>query len=86
MKTKNNNYIQSIIEQGLSILRTGDVSEAQFQCWLNASQTALILSSKDIVPSVNYRSVILSTMTNNLQPYQKLSMCLRYLISVQNLI
>lgn len=86
MKPNKNNYIQSIIEQGLSILRAGDVSETQFQCWLNASQTALILSSKNMIPSINYRSVILSTMTNNLQPYQKLSMCLRYLISVQNII
>lgn len=79
-------YIQSIIEQGLMILRMGNVTEAQFQSWLADSQSALIISSKNMTASIFYHSVILSTMKNNLQPYQKLSMCLRYLISVQNII
>ena len=79
-------YIQSLIDQGLMILRTGNVTETQFQSWLTASQSALIMSSQNMMASINYHSVILSTMNNNLQPYQKLSMCLRYLISVQNII
>ncbi len=79
-------YIQSLINQGLMILRTGNVTETQFQSWLAASQSALIMSSQNMASSINYHSVILSTMNNNLQPYEKLSMCLRYLISVQNII
>lgn len=79
-------YIESIINQGLMILRTGNVNEAQFQSWLAASQSALIMSSQNMTASINYHSVILSTMNNNLKPYEKLSMCLRYLISVQNII
>ena len=79
-------YIQSIINQGLMILRAGNVTDPQFQNWLTASQSALIMSSQNMIASINYHSVILSTMNNNLHPYQKLSMCLRYLISVQNLI
>lgn len=79
-------YIQSLIDQGLMILRAGNVTETQFQSWLTASQSALIMSSQNMTASINYHSVILSTMNKNLQPYQKLSMCLRYLISVQNLI
>ncbi len=68
------------------ILRTGNVTETQFQSWLAASQSALIMSSQNMAASINYHSVILSTMNNNLQPYEKLSMCLRYLISIQNII
>ena len=71
----NNIPIQQVIDQGLKIMQNGQVTES-------------ILNMTTKNPSIysNYLSVILAASNPNIQPYQRLSMCLQYLIKIQPII
>ena len=74
--------IQKVINQGL-ILMQHSLTDAQYQIWLEYSKSVLAMVTKNQVVIVNYMRVILSASNPQLQPHQRISMCLRYLISIQ---
>ena len=82
----NNIPIQQVIDQGLKIMQNGQVTDAMYQVWVEYSKSILNMTTKN--PSIysNYLSVILAASSPNIQPYQRLSMCLQYLIKIQPII
>ena len=82
----NNIPIQQVIDQGLKIMQNGQVTDAMYQVWVEYSKSILNMTTKN--PSIysNYLSVILAVSNHNIQPYQRLSMWLKYLIMIQPII
>lgn len=82
----NNTPIQQLIDQGLKIMQNGQVTDAMYQVWVEYSKSILSMTTKN--PSIysNYLSVILAASNPDMQPYQRLSMCLQYLINIQTII
>ena len=68
------------------LVKKNDVSEDMFQIWLKYSQSILEQIASPSTFYISYLQVILSTMDSTILPYQKLSMCLKYLISILPLI
>lgn len=81
-----NQYLQQVIDRGLDMLRSGNVTQDMFNVWLDWSQTVLRLIVKNPKINSDYMNVILVSMNPVLQPYEKLSMCLRYLIQMSPLL
>ena len=77
-----NQYLQQVIDRGLDMLRSGNVTQDMFNVWLDWSQTVLRLIVKNPKINSDYMNVILVSMNPVLHPYEKLSMCLRYLIQM----
>ncbi len=77
-----NQYLQQVIDKGMDMLRSGNVSEEMFHVWLDWSQTVLRLIVKNPKISSDYMNVVLASMNPVFQPYERLSMCLRYLIQM----
>ena len=82
----NNIPIQQVIDQGLTTTQHGKLTAAMYQVWVQYSKSILNMTTKN--PSIysNYLSVILAASNPNIQPYQRLSMCLQYLIKIQPII
>lgn len=85
----NNNYkytiLKTVIDRGMQLMQN-DVSEDLFQFWLKYSQSVIEQIANGTTFHIGYLQVILSTMTSTILPYQKLSMCLKYLIGILPLI
>lgn len=85
----NNNYkytiLKTVIDRGMQLMQN-DVSEDMFQIWLKYSQSVIEQIANGTTFHIGYLQVILSTMDSTILPYQKLSMCLKYLISILPLI
>lgn len=77
-----NQYLQRVIDKGMDMLRSGNVSEEMFHVWLDYSQTVLRLIVKNPKITSDYMSVVLASMNPVFRPYERLSMCLRYLIQM----
>lgn len=77
-----NQYLQQVIDRGLDMLRSGNVTQDMFNVWLDWSQAVLRLIVKNPKINSDYMNVILVSMNPVLQPYERLSMCLRYLIQM----
>ena len=77
--------IQNVIKQGLNLMQNS-LTEQQYQIWLEYSKSMLALASKNRNIMMNYMQVILSASNPLLAPYQSISMCLRYLISIQSIL
>lgn len=77
-----NNILEGAIREGISLLSNPSLSEQQFNIWLEYSKNLLNLATKNSTYVSNYYTVIIAANTGNLQPYQKLSKCLQYLISI----
>lgn len=86
MWNNNISIIQQVIDQGLKMMQNGQVSESTYQIWVEYSKSMLNIATNN--PSIysNYLSVILAASNPNMQPYQRLSMCLQYLINIQMII
>ena len=85
----NNNYIllDGVIRQGLDLMRKGNsLQENQFRYWLDYSKHTLSLISSNPFLITNYMNVIVAALRPGLEPYQRLSMCLRYLIGIQSVV
>lgn len=78
--------IKSVIDTGLTLMRNPNLTEEQFRIWLDYSQKALNIASKNPAFTTNYLNVILATLNQNLLPSQKLSMCIKYLIGILHLL
>lgn len=84
---RNNTLIQDVIAEGFRLMQTNNVTDDQFYGWLNYSKSALMIASNNPVLFMNYNSVINAALTATyLQAFEKLSMCLRYLIGIQVLV
>ncbi len=77
--------IQNVINQGLNLMQLS-LTEEQYQIWLEYSKSMLALASKNQHIMMNYMQVILSASNPILTPYQRISMCLRYLIGIQSIL
>jgi len=78
-----NNILDGAIYEGISLMSNPNLSEQQFNIWLEYSKNLLNLATKNSTLMTNYYSVIIAANTGHLQPHQKLSMCLNYLIGIQ---
>ena len=77
--------IQNVINQGLNLMQNS-LTEQQYQIWLEYSKSMLALASKNPNIMMHYMQVILSASNPSLKPYQRISMCLRYLIGIQSIL
>lgn len=85
----NNNYIllDGVIRQGLDLMRRGNsLQENQFRYWLDYSRNTLSMISSNPFLMTNYMNVIVAALRPELETYQRLSMCLRYLIGIQSIV
>ena len=84
----NNNYIllDGVIRQGLELMRHSSLNETQFRLWLDYSRNTLSLISNNPLLMANYMNVVVAASRPNLKPYQRMSMCLRYLIGIQSVV
>lgn len=79
----NRNILEGAIQQGIILMRNHNLTEQQFKIWLEYSRNLLSLASKNNALMINYHTVIYAANNRDLSVYQKLSMCLQYLISIQ---
>lgn len=80
-------YIKDLIDDGLKLMKDPNLSEAKYNIWLRYSQQVLEISTKDYNAEIllNYLRVIMS-INPQFQPYQKIGICLDYLIGVLRII
>lgn len=80
-------YIKDLIDDGLKQMKDPDLSESMYDIWVKYSQQVLEISTKDYNAEIllNYLRVIMS-INPKLQPYQKIGICLDYLIGVLRII
>ena len=80
-------YIRDLVDDGLKQMKDPNLSEDMYNIWLKYSQQVLEISTKDYNAEIllNYLRVILS-INPQLQPYQKIGICLDYLIGVLRII
>ena len=80
-------YIKDLIDDGLKQMKDPNLSEDMYNIWLKYSQQVLEISTKDYNAEIllNYLRVIMS-INPQLQPYQKIGICLDYLIGVLRII
>ena len=80
-------YIRDLVDDGLKQMKDPNLSEDMYNIWLKYSQQVLEISTKDNNADIllNYLRVILS-INPQLQPYQKIGICLDYLIGVLRII
>ena len=80
-------YIRDLVDDGLKQMKDPNLSEDMYNIWLKYSQQVLEISTKDYNAEIllNYLRVIMS-VNPQLQPYQKIGICLDYLIGVLRII
>lgn len=79
--------IRDLIDAGLEQMKNPNLSESMYNIWLSYSQQILEISTKDYNAAIllNYLRVIMS-VNPQLLPYQKIGICLDYLIGVLRII
>lgn len=84
----NNNFIllDGVIREGLELMRHSSLNEPQFKLWLEYSRNTLSMISNNPLLMANYMNVVVAASRPNLRPYQRMSMCLRYLIGIQSVV
>ena len=83
----NNSPIQQVIDQGLKLLQSNQVTDPTYQIWVEYSKSMLNIATNNPAIYSNYLSVILAASNSNIRPSQRLSMCLQqYLINIQPII
>lgn len=80
-------YIKDLIEDGFKQMKDPNLSEDMYNIWLRYSQQVLEISTKDYNAEIllNYLRVIMS-INPQLRPYQKIGICLDYLIGLLRII
>lgn len=82
---KNNAYksIKDLIDEGLKQMRNPNLNEDSYRIWVNYSQKILEIYTQDYNPTIilNYLRVI-SSISQTLPTFQKIGLCLDYLIGV----
>ena len=79
--------IKDLIDDGLEQMKNPNLSESMYNIWISYSQQILEISTKDYNAAIllNYLRVIMS-ISPQLLPYQKIGICLDYLIGVLRII
>ncbi|GHU13139.1 hypothetical protein FACS189441_0020 [Betaproteobacteria bacterium] len=74
--------IKELVESGMKMMNN-QLNEDNFQIWFDYSKKVLELSTKDN-PSIllNYLRLIIDIQNKGIMPYQKLDVCLNYLIEM----
>lgn len=77
------NKIKELIDEGLFQMRDPQLTDQMSYVWIDYSRQVIEIATKDYNPEIllNYLRVILS-IRPQLQPYQKIGLCLDYLIGV----
>ncbi|MBO5233418.1 MAG: hypothetical protein J6B33_03800 [Prevotella sp.] len=80
-------YIKEAIDDGLSKMGNPQLSDLICDTWITYSRDILDLTTKSYNPSIllNYLRII-SNFDNSILPYQKISICLEYLIGILKLL
>ena len=81
------NYIKDLIDDGLKQMKNPALSEDLYNIWVKYSQQVLEISTRDYNADIllNYLRVIMS-INPQLPPFQKIGLCLEYLIGVLRII
>lgn len=81
------NSLKDVIDEGLNQMKDQNLSESGYNIWLSYSQRVLEISTKDYNPEIllNYLRVIMS-IDKQLKPYEKIAVCLNYLIGLLGII
>lgn len=80
-------YIEGLIDDGLKQMKDPNLSESMYNIWLKYSQQVLEISTKDYNAEIllNYLRITMS-IDPHLPPYQKIGICLDYLIGLLRII
>jgi len=72
--------ISKVIDQGTNLL-SPNLTNEMFDVWFKYSKEILEMVAKDNPAiMVNYLNLSISLLQGNMQPYEKLNQCIRYLI------
>lgn len=79
--------LKDLINEGLKQMGTQGLSEEMYQLWVEYSKKVIEISTREFNAEIllNYLRVVLS-INPQLQPYQKIGICLDYLIGVLRII
>ncbi len=79
--------LKDLINEGLKQMETQGLSEEMYQLWVEYSKKVIEISTREFNAEIllNYLRVVLS-INPQLQPYQKIGICLDYLIGVLRII
>ena len=79
--------LKDLINEGLKQMGTQGLSEDMYQLWVEYSKKVIEISTREFNAEIllNYLRVVLS-INPQLQPYQKIGICLDYLIGVLRII
>lgn len=80
-------YIKGAIDDGLTKMGDTQLSDPICNAWITYSRDILELTTKSYNPSIllNYLRVI-SSFNSSTPPFQKISICLEYLIGILKLL
>lgn len=80
-------HLKELIDEGLKQMGKPVLSEEMYQLWVDYSKKVLEISTREFNAEIllNYLRVVLS-INPKLQPYQKIGICLDYLIGVLRII
>jgi len=80
--------IKELVEDGIENLKRKDLSDEGVQRWLDYSQKIVEICTKDFDSSIflNYLRVLLSVQSKDMSAYQKINVCLDYLLEVLRII
>lgn len=77
-----NQYLQQVIDRGLDMLRSGSVTDEMFSIWLEWSKSVLRMTTNNPRIIHDYMSVVMFAMSSSMKAYDRLSMCMRYLVQM----
>lgn len=79
--------LRELVDDGLTQMRNPNLTEELSQIWIDYSRQVLEITTRDYNPEIllNYLRVVLSIQPH-LLPYQKIGVCLDYLIGVLRII
>lgn len=81
-----NNGINSVIHEGIKLLSDMQLTESMFEAWLSYSINMLRLVCKNSNITIQYSSLAFRVLTSNDTPHDKLSHCLKHLLSIYRLV
>ena len=79
--------INDLISEGLKQMGNPEFNEDMFKIWVTYSTQVLEISTKDYNAAIllNYLRILMS-IDSKLRPYQKIGVCLDYLIGILRII
>lgn len=80
-------HLKELVDEGLKQMGNSVLTEEKYQLWVDYSKKVLEISTREFNAEIllNYLRVVLS-INPQLQPYQKIGICLDYLIGVLRII